>query len=76
MQLSDNEYTAEPVKKGALVIIHGLVMHKSYPNRSEDSRHAYTFHVVDFEKGNDWSKENWLRKSDKVPFQNIYEVPS
>src|SRR5262249_55658460 len=33
-----------PVKKGALVIIHGLVPHMSSQNYSDQSRHAYSIH--------------------------------
>ena len=34
------------VKKGALVLLHGLLPHLSRANRSPRSRHAYTLHVV------------------------------
>ncbi len=34
------------VPKGSLILLHGLVPHKSLENRSEYSRHAYTLHVI------------------------------
>lgn len=43
---------------GALVLIHGTVLHRSSVNKSEKSRHAYTFHVVE-QENTEWSKENW-----------------
>ena len=43
---------------GCLVLIHGTVLHKSAPNKSEKSRHAYTFHIVE-EENTEYSKQNW-----------------
>ncbi len=40
------------------MLIHGLVVHKSEANRSDMSRHAYTFHVVE-RKDTKWSEDNW-----------------
>jgi len=68
--LSDEGYVPLPVSKGSLVVIHGGVLHKSYPNRSQNSRQAYTFHVVD---GNaTYSSDNWLQR--KQPFYG-YDLP-
>jgi phytanoyl-CoA hydroxylase len=53
-----DEFTAVPVAKGSLVLIHGNVIHRSERNTSEKSRHAYTFHIVDFDKAT-YSPENW-----------------
>ncbi|EEB10152.1 phytanoyl-CoA dioxygenase domain containing protein, putative [Pediculus humanus corporis] len=61
-----------PVKKGTLVLIHGLVVHFSESNKSNLSRHVYTFHVVDFDK-TVYSKENWLQPTENLPFKSIYE---
>ena len=52
-------YKAVPVKKGSLVLIHGNVIHRSERNKSDKSRHAYTFHIVDFGGGAAYSSENW-----------------
>jgi len=34
------------VKKGSVIALHGLLPHMSQPNRSQQSRHAYTLHVI------------------------------
>ncbi|XP_053970496.1 phytanoyl-CoA dioxygenase domain-containing protein 1 homolog isoform X1 [Hylaeus volcanicus] len=57
-QLSN--FRPTPVPKGTLVLIHGQVVHFSYPNKSEKSRHAYTFHVIETKNVN-YPKENWLQ---------------
>lgn len=43
---------------GALVLIHGEVVHKSEQNLSDRSRQAYTFHLMDA-ADTVWSPENW-----------------
>lgn len=43
---------------GDLVLIHGLVVHKSADNLSPKSRHAYTMHIVE-RKNTVWNPENW-----------------
>ncbi|XP_076225002.1 phytanoyl-CoA dioxygenase domain containing 1 isoform X2 [Nomia melanderi] len=48
-----------PVKKGSVVLIHGQVVHFSYPNKSDKSRHAYTFHVIETQNTT-YPKENWI----------------
>src|SRR5207245_26454 len=44
-----SKYVKLPVKKGACVLIHGLVVHKSEPNTSPFPRKVYTFHL--YERG-------------------------
>ncbi|GJN23577.1 hypothetical protein PR202_gb11239 [Eleusine coracana subsp. coracana] len=46
------------VKSGAMVVIHGDLIHQSFENHSPVSRHALSLHVVDTE-GCEWSKDNW-----------------
>jgi phytanoyl-CoA hydroxylase len=48
------------VKAGTLVLLHGLLPHMSYANRSSKSRHAYAVHVVDGTAK--YPAENWLRR--------------
>ena len=43
---------------GCLVLIHGTVLHRSFPNKSNKSRHAYTFHIVE-QENTEYSKQNW-----------------
>jgi phytanoyl-CoA hydroxylase len=45
---------------GTLVILHGLLPHLSYANRSPKSRHAFTLHVID--RACDYPADNWLRR--------------
>ena len=49
-----------PVSKGTCILIHGQVVHFSYPNKNDKSRHAYTFHVIETQHTS-YSKENWLQ---------------
>ncbi|KAL0280263.1 UNVERIFIED_CONTAM: hypothetical protein PYX00_001607 [Menopon gallinae] len=69
---SSSHFIPVPVRKGTLILISGLVVHRSEPNRSTKSRHVYTFHVVDVGAGK-YSPENWLQPSEKLPFPNIYK---
>jgi len=57
------------VSKGTLLILHGLLPHKSLPNRSSKSRHAYTLHLV----GSDchYPDSNWLRRSREMPLSGF-----
>uniref|UniRef100_A0A8D3DF54 Phytanoyl-CoA dioxygenase domain-containing protein 1 n=1 Tax=Scophthalmus maximus TaxID=52904 RepID=A0A8D3DF54_SCOMX len=43
----EQKFIAVPVKKGSVVLIHGQVVHRSAENNSEDSRHVYTFHIME-----------------------------
>lgn len=54
------------VNKGTLILLHGLLPHKSLANRSERSRHAYTLHVISGECF--YPQTNWLqRPADNPP---------
>ncbi|XP_076677119.1 phytanoyl-CoA dioxygenase domain containing 1 isoform X2 [Andrena cerasifolii] len=50
-----------PVSKGTCVLLHGEVVHFSHPNKSDKSRHAYTFHAIETQHVT-YSKENWLQQ--------------
>ena len=67
----EGNYKAVPVKKGSLIIIDGLVVHKSENNTSDKSRHIYTFHMIDQAVGK-WSQENWLQPSEVLPFPRLF----
>ncbi|XP_075865226.1 phytanoyl-CoA dioxygenase domain-containing protein 1 isoform X3 [Microcebus murinus] len=64
-------FVPTPVGRGALVLIHGEVVHKSEQNLSARSRHAYTFHLMDT-SGTVWSPENWLQPTAELPFPPLY----
>ncbi|TNN62930.1 Phytanoyl-CoA dioxygenase domain-containing protein 1 [Liparis tanakae] len=55
---ADEQFVAVPVKKGSVVLIHGEVVHRSAQNTSEDSRHVYTFHLMESQNTR-WSPDNW-----------------
>jgi len=49
------------VSKGSLILLNGLLPHRSFENRSARSRHAYTLHLIG---GNvKYSEDNWLFKA-------------
>uniref|UniRef100_F6UB09 Phytanoyl-CoA dioxygenase domain-containing protein 1 n=1 Tax=Callithrix jacchus TaxID=9483 RepID=F6UB09_CALJA len=64
-------FVPTPVQKGALVLIHGEVVHKSKQNLSDCSRQAYTFHLMEA-SGTTWSPENWLQPTAELPFPPLY----
>jgi hypothetical protein len=41
-----------------MILIDGLVVHRSEKNESENSRHIYTFHLFDAATA-EWSNKNW-----------------
>ena len=53
----EGDYVAAPVDSGSLVLIHGMVHHKSGPNKSLKSRWIYTFHMIEGEYG--YPADNW-----------------
>jgi phytanoyl-CoA hydroxylase len=53
------------VKQGTLILLHGLLPHLSYANRSSKSRHAYTLHLVD--GACFYPAANWLQRSAAFP---------
>jgi len=65
-----SNFTAQPVKKGSLVVIHSQSVHRSETNKSQKSRHAYTFHVIET-RHTRYSPDNWLQPSE--PFPILYE---
>lgn len=57
---------------GSCVLIHSQVVHRSDPNRSNKSRHAYTFHVIET-KNTKYSEQNWLQSPKDSSFPVLYE---
>ena len=63
--------TPVEVKKGTLVLLHGRLPHYSCENKSNKSRHAYTFHVID---GNcEYPEFNWLQRSKAMPLKGFLD---
>ncbi|XP_071821244.1 phytanoyl-CoA dioxygenase domain-containing protein 1-like [Apostichopus japonicus] len=69
--IKDDEYIPMEVKAGSLVLIDSQVVHKSEANRSDKSRHIYTFHVMDAHQS-EWDKRCWIQPTDALPFTPLY----
>jgi phytanoyl-CoA hydroxylase len=71
LDYEDGQFVKVPVKSGDLVLIHGLVVHRSAQNLSQKSRWAYTFHAYD--KGRSvYSDKNWLQVNVNDTFMPVY----
>lgn len=57
------------VRKGTLIVLHGLLPHKSLENRSSKSRHAYTLHLIGGDA--EYPGDNWLQRSDALPLRGF-----
>ena len=57
------------VSKGSLIILNGLLPHKSLANRSSKSRHAYTLHVISADC--QYPETNWLQRSPSLPLRGF-----
>ncbi|KAJ8103799.1 hypothetical protein POJ06DRAFT_279489 [Lipomyces tetrasporus] len=56
---TEDEFVMPPCPAGTLVLIHGSLLHKSETNKSQKSRYAYTFHMI--EGAYDYDILNWLQ---------------
>ena len=56
-------------RKGTLILLHGLLPHKSLANRSPKSRHAYTLHVIS--ANSVYPASNWLQRSPEMPLRGF-----
>jgi len=57
----ENELVPLEVTKGSLILLHGLLPHRSFENRSSRSRHAYTLHLIKADAK--YPSDNWLQRS-------------
>ncbi|HUS09096.1 MAG TPA: phytanoyl-CoA dioxygenase family protein, partial [Pyrinomonadaceae bacterium] len=57
------------VSKGSVIILNGLLPHKSLANRSSRSRQAYTLHVISADC--DYPETNWLQRSPDKPLRGF-----
>lgn len=55
--------------KGTLVVLHGLLPHRSDANRSDRSRAAYTLHCIDATAT--YPADNWLQRSPALPLRGF-----
>ena len=57
------------VKKGTVIVLHGLLPHKSLANRSAKSRHAYTLHIIN--ATSHYPSDNWLQRPANLPLRDF-----
>lgn len=70
----EKELVPLEVSKGSLILLHGLLPHRSFENRSLRSRHAYTLHLMGAEAK--YPCDNWLRRSESMPFRGLIKDDS
>ena len=74
-EIFDNEpwptdgLVALEVPKGSLILLHGLLPHCSFANRSARSRHAYTLHLIGAHTN--YPADNWLQRSAAMPLRSF-----
>jgi len=61
----EEELVPLEVSKGTVILLHGLLPHRSFENRSPRSRHAYTLHLIGAEAT--YPADNWLQRSEIMP---------
>ena len=68
----DDQYVPVTAKPGDMILIHGKVVHKSDPNRSDNPRQTFAFHC--FERANNvkWSERNSFQETDDFKFPKLY----
>lgn len=57
------------VSKGTLIVLDGLLPHKSLANKSPRSRHAYTLHIIS--ANSRYAPDNWLQRSSDAPLRGF-----
>jgi phytanoyl-CoA hydroxylase len=57
------------VRKGTVIVLHGVLPHLSRENRSAQSRQAYTLHVI--EASAHYPESNWLQRGPKMPLRGF-----
>jgi phytanoyl-CoA hydroxylase len=58
-----------PAPKGTLILLHGQLPHRSGPNLSDRSRHAYALHLID--GACRYRADNWLRRGPDMPLRGF-----
>jgi phytanoyl-CoA hydroxylase len=65
----DAELVPLEIEKGTLILLHGLLPHRSLENRSNKSRHAYTLHLISADAA--YPADNWLQRSPSLPLRGF-----
>jgi phytanoyl-CoA hydroxylase len=73
-EVKEGEYEWKSLEcpRGSLVIIHGSLVHMSNINKSDTSRHAYSYHIID--KNAKWSEDNWLQYTNPDSFPSFEDL--
>jgi phytanoyl-CoA hydroxylase len=58
-----------PAPKGTLILLHGLLPHRSNPNTSDRPRDAYTVHVIEGDAA--YPTDNWLQRDASMPLRGF-----
>lgn len=58
-----------PAAKGTLILLHGQLPHRSGPNLSDRSRHAFALHLID--GACRYLPDNWLRRGPGLPLRGF-----
>jgi phytanoyl-CoA hydroxylase len=65
----EHELVPLEVTKGSLILLNGLLPHRSFENRSPRSRHAYTLHLIHTDAK--YPAGNWLQRTGSLPFKGF-----
>ena len=65
----EQELVPLEVSKGSLILLHGLLPHRSLENKSSKSRHAYTLHLIGAHAT--YPPDNWLQRSVSMPLRGF-----
>ena len=66
---AEEELIPLEVRKGSLIVLNGLLPHRSLENRSSKSRHAYTLHIIS--SNSHYPADNWLQRSKDMPLRGF-----
>lgn len=69
VEFPEKDFVPLEINAGTLVLLDGNLVHKSDENRSNVSRHAYTWHCID--GSHEYDKLNWLQPSAALPFPDL-----
>lgn len=65
----ETELVPLEVSKGSLILLHGLLPHRSFENRSPRSRQAYTLHLIPEDVK--YPADNWLQRDAGMPLRGF-----
>jgi phytanoyl-CoA hydroxylase len=66
---AEEELIPLEVRKGSLIVLNGLLPHRSLENHSSNSRHAYTLHIIS--SNSHYPADNWLQRSKDMPLRGF-----